>query len=164
MRTDTGVLHLGQFPQQSFLIGANVLRHFQHNVQKQVSRTTAPRVRHPACTNPQNFARLRAGIDVVLSFAFQARNFDVRAEDGLCVANRNVADQVLAFAFEKRMNLDVNFDKDVTRRSAVLARFALAAKSKQHSRVDAGWNGNLFCEGLQIASGSATFVTLVADD
>lgn len=155
------MLHSGKFTQQCFLLPIDLLWDLKNNVQEQISRATASRIRHSAATNPHDFAGLSSWVNVVLSFSFQAWNLDVRAEYGLRVRNRDIADQILAIPLEKWMAGDVDLDKDVPRRPAVVAGFAFSTESKQHSRVDARRNRDVLGKRFLSPSVSVAVFTLL---
>ena len=140
MRTDGSVFQFREVAQDRLLFRVNLFGNLKNDPQQQISRSAAPRVRHSAATNPYDFSGLRAGVNVVLSLSFEARDFDVSPERRLGVGNRNVADQVQAFSSKQRMLGNCHFDINVSRRSAVLARLAHPSKYEVHSCVDSGWN------------------------
>jgi hypothetical protein len=164
MRTDGSVFQFRQVTQDRFLFRADLHGDLKNDPQQQISRPAAPRIRHSAATNPYDLSGLCAGVNVVLSLSFEARDFDVRAECRLRVGNRNVANQVLAFTPKQRMLDNVNFHKDVSGRPAMLTWFAFTSESQKHSGVDAGGNGDVFVERFQDSTGAAAVAAFFADD
>src|SRR5690606_27146660 len=73
-------------------------------------------------------------------------DFDLAAERSGGEADRHLAMQVVAVAFEHRVPTDVDFDVEDARRPTVDAGFAVAAVAQTHAVVDAG--GNLHFQRL----------------
>ena len=148
MGTHGCVLQFGQIPQQGFLFGVDLLRNFQDNVQLQVASAASARVGHSAAANANDFTRLRTWVDVVLSLAFKARDFDFCAKDGLGVGDRNFANKIRPVAVKQRMFPDENLDVQITPWSAERTCFALIRQSQGHAGINASRDFDVQLDGL----------------
>ena len=161
---DVGLFEFGELQQQLALFVGDLLGDFDMNLDEQVARSAAARIGHAASAYPKNFARLCARGDRLLFAAVERRDFDLGTQHRLRIGDRDVADPVWAVAFEQFVGFDANLDEQVAARPAVGARFALAAQTELHARVDARRHADLQPRLLDVASSTAAIRTLVADD
>lgn len=117
MRADRRVLQLGEVTKQCFLSGVDLFGDFQDHVQLQIAGATSTRVRHTATPDANDFAGLRAGVDVVLCLAFEAGDFNFCTQNGLGVRDGNFADQVRPVSMKQRMFTNADLDVEIASRA-----------------------------------------------
>src|SRR5471032_1118703 len=132
------------FGGQAFEVAQHVLLLFGQldgrldgHVAEQVARVAGTHALDALALQTESLARLRALWNRERHLARQRRHFDFAAQRRLGERDRHFAMQVVAFALEHRVRLDVNFHIQVARRSAIGARLAVAGRADAHAVVDA---------------------------
>src|SRR5471030_2889034 len=112
----------------------------------------------------EGLARLRTFGNRERYLARQSRHFDFAAQGRLAERDRHFAMQVVAFALEHGVRLDVDFHIQVARRAAIGARFAVAGRADAHAVVDA--DRDLHFQRLVAldATGAAARCARIGDD
>lgn len=164
MRADCSVLQLSKVTKQCFLRSVDLFRDFQNYVQLQVAGATSTRVRHPATSDTNDFAGLRAWVDVVLCLAFEAGDFNFCTENGLGVRNGNFADQIRPVSMKQRMFANADLDVEVAARSTKRTGFALIRQPQGHTGINASGNFDVQLDRLGNFAGSAAIRAFIPDD
>src|SRR5262249_30588442 len=95
--------------------------------------------------------------------SFQGRHVDLGAQGGLGKADGNLAIQIVAPPFEKRMVLDQNLHAEVAARRPRIAQLALVALLQPHAAPDPRRHVDLKPDGGRYPAGAAAFRTGVGD-
>src|SRR5450830_980352 len=122
--------------QQFFLLFRQFHRRFDRHVAEQVARVTRTHALDALAFQAESLARLGAFRNRERHLAVQGRHFDFAAQGCLGERNRHFAMQVVAFALEYGVRLDVDFHIQVTGRAAIRTRFAVAGRADAHAIVD----------------------------
>ena len=161
---DVGLFEFCQLQQQLALFVGHFLRDFDVDFDEQIARSAAAWVGHAAATFAKDLAGVRAGRNVLLLFAVERWDFDLRAKRRLRVGDRDVTDQILAVPFKEVVFSDVDLDVQIAARSAVRAGFTFASQAEGHAGIDTGRDASLQPHFLDLAAGAAAIDALVADD
>src|SRR5471030_1072418 len=112
-------------------------RRLDGDVAEQVARVAGPHALDALALQAESLARLRTFGNRERYLARQSRHFDFAAQGRLAERDRHFAMQVVAFALEHGVRLDVDFHRSEERRAAIGARFAVAGRADAHAVVDA---------------------------
>ena len=132
------MFEFGQFAQYGFVIGRELLRHFNVDLHKQVALAAVARIRHSASAQAKHFSAGGPGGDFQFVTSVEGGDFQGRPERRLGITDRDLADQVVAIAVEEGVFGHVNEAVAVSGRSAVGASFAFSLESQPGPVVNAG--------------------------
>src|SRR4249919_3940783 len=132
--------------QQFALLGGQVYRCFHDDAAIQVARGTAAHRFDTTIAQAELLAGLGLGRNAQFDFAIERGHAYGVAQRGLRDADRHVAVQVVAVAFEDLVRTHADLDIEIARRRTCRAGFALARQADAVTGVDA--RGNLDLEGL----------------
>src|SRR5438477_4531726 len=139
-RIDIFVAQPGEFLELGFLDGVQMRRYFDSNAHVQIAVSVALDIFYPLAFDAKNGAILGARRDVDPCLRVERRHIDLCAEGGLHEADRDFADQIVAFAMKNFVRLDVKNHVKIPGRTAARARFAVAAGAQSRAGIDAGRN------------------------
>ena len=137
---DVLAVELGEFLEQLALARGQAARRLDDHLDQLVAAPVAVKIDDALALEAQDLARLRAGRNLQLHFAFERRHFDLGAERGLRETDRHFDNHVVVLAHEHLVLLDVDDDVEVALRSAAVAGLALAAQLEARAVVDARRN------------------------
>src|ERR1700730_1322551 len=142
-----GLAGLLEFLEQLFLLGGEVGRRLDVDLDIHVAALTGAHDRHALAAQAELVAALGAGRDVdARHLAVERRHLDVAAERGLHHGNRHAAMDVGALALEQLVAPHRQEHVEIAGRPAARARFALAAEADARAVLDAG--GDVDLQGL----------------
>src|SRR5450830_1781572 len=150
--------------QQVFLFFRQFDRCFDRHVAEQVARITGAYALDALAFQAEGFTRLGTLRNRERHFAVQGWHFDFAAQGRLGERDRHFAMQVVAFALEHGVRLDVDFHIQVARRTAIRARFAVAGRTDTHAVVDTDWYLDFQRLVALDATGAAAWRAGVGDD
>src|SRR5476649_2370823 len=159
------------FGGQAFEVAQHVLlllgqldRRLDGDVAEQIARVAGTHALDALALQAEGLARLRALGYRERHLAGQRRHFDFTAQGRLAERDRHFAMQVVAFALEHGVRLDVDFHIQIARRAAIGTRFAVAGRTDAHAVVDA--DRDLHFQRLVAldATGAAARCARIGDD
>src|SRR5476649_1399172 len=159
------------FGGQAFEVAQHVLlllgqldRRLDGDVAEQIARVAGTHALDALALQAEGLARLRALGYRERHLAGQRRHFDFTTQGRLAERDRHFAMQVVAFALEHGVRLDVDFHIQIARRAAIGTRFAVAGRADAHAVVDA--DRDLHFQRLVAldATGAAARCARIGDD
>src|SRR5262249_18309250 len=124
-RANLFMLNFRELAQQFFLARGQVTRSLNDDLHQLVAARSPADVRHPSPSDSKDVAALTSPRNLDVIRALKCWNFDHRAQRGLRETDGDLADQIVAPAFEERMLLDDHLDPEVYPRTTHVAQFAL---------------------------------------
>src|SRR5688572_17056477 len=154
----------GELLEQFLLLARELLRRRQLHADDQVPPPSPRHVGHPAATQRERGAALRAFRNRVGFLALERRDLDIAAQREGRVVQGDLAEQIVAVALKERMVLDVDDDVQVAGRSSRGPCFALPAETQALSGGDARGDAHRDLAFLRDAARAAAFRARLADD
>lgn len=129
------VFEFGQFTQDRLVLRGEFFGHLDVDLHEQVALTAVAGVGHSPAPKPEDFSTWSPGRDLQFVAPVEGGDLQCSSEGSLGVADRNLANEIIAITMEQGMLRDLDEAIAIARRSAILAAFSFPLQSKASAVV-----------------------------
>ena len=130
----------GEFLQFLALLAVQVARHFNEQPRVEIAAFATVNVHNALPVQTKALPALRTGRDFQARFSFQSRHRNFAAEGRGREGDRDFAKEIVVFALEDRVFLNVDDNVKVALAASAETRFAVTDGAQTGAMVDAGRN------------------------
>ena len=145
------------------MLCVQIFRHIHDDAHKLVAASPAAELRDAASAEPEHFARLGAGGQLIFHFAVERGHIECVAQRRLRIGHREIAPDVEAVAFKERVRPHVDVHAQIARGTAVEPFVAAAAHIERLAVVDTGGDVHLHGGRFRFKAGAVAVIARVFD-